>query len=283
MLSGKTGTSPLEWHDSRLTAETQHWAEANRAALRLRFADPGSFSVKALKIQLFSKLHEGIQEWDKITPENISAFVLELSTRTEGSSRNSGILGLQIDSQYGRGPSAVYHVFRTRDDQVMGVLQVSGTGKSPQTQGIKIKYRLLQIPQSASSIVAPEKNPKGAAIHPESTKKSPEQVEVEYTLDLARANLDMTTKKMNAGIASILDVVKAQRDVDILEAEAKGDTVGAAKARLAVAQHILNLMSQQYQAGMLDASTVEKAKLDVIHSEATLRKLEAAGRTTPGK
>jgi len=96
----------------------------------------------------------------------------------------------------------------------------------------------------------------------------------------AEAELAVAEAAYAAGTVPLEDVLKARLVHAVAVADAAGDGVGAARARLRYAQEVLRLTEEKFAAGMVTALAVTRARSATEEAQAELRKVQP---TSPGK
>jgi len=119
-----------------------------------------------------------------------------------------------------------------------------------------------------------------AAPSPPAIPSSDANNEVQLQFNEAQMELTNLVAQYRVGIVASDEVVSAQEQIKILQAEMAGDGVQAAKARLDAAQRLLALQKQRDDAGLSTKSDYEKAQADIAIAEAQLREAEAAAQNT---
>jgi predicted Ser/Thr protein kinase len=102
--------------------------------------------------------------------------------------------------------------------------------------------------------------------------------EVQLQFNEALMKLTNLEVQYRVGIVASDEVVSAQEQIKILQAQMGGDGLPAAKARLDAAQRVLALNEQRYGAGLSTKSDLEKASADIAIAQAQLREAETVAQ-----
>lgn len=137
-----------------------------------------------------------------------------------------------------------------------------GAASTEELHALQVKKTALQIEMAKAGRASPTA----------STAADLAKLDAIYdeAVQLARQNLEMTRKRFEAGISSSLDVTKAERDVAV--AEARGDTLRTAKARLAYAEQALALIQERVKSGLASTEELHAVQNDKIEAEIEIAK-----------
>jgi hypothetical protein len=145
---------------------------------------------------------------------------------------------------------------------------------SPAPEALKPPDSTAAISKPVPAAPAADTVPKSEA--PLKTEAASQSMEALYdeAIRIARANLDDTRQRVKAGTMTPDEVTAAERDLAI--AEARGDVVRIAKARLAYLTERQRILERQHELGFAGAGEVHAAKNDRIQQEIELHKVETA-------
>jgi|GEM_PF-6856786 len=145
----------------------------------------------------------------------------------------------------------------------------AGVSSTEELRALQVKKTTLQIEITKAVASAPTSAPDKAKL----------DAIYEEAIQLARQNLDMTRKRFEAGLCAALDVTKAERDVAV--AEARGDTLRIAKARLAYANQALELVRHRVESGLASTEELHAVQNDKIEAEIEIAKSGAQPANNP--
>jgi PHD/YefM family antitoxin component YafN of YafNO toxin-antitoxin module len=106
-----------------------------------------------------------------------------------------------------------------------------------------------------------------SATHPAATQPTSPNLDA-VGLENAAQHLKFVEEQVRAGVATELDLVRAARDLQILQAQQSGDPHAELQTRVAGAKEVLRIVEMQYRAGIVSRLEYERAKWDLKILEA---------------